>query len=421
MMKPLPESIRLFFKDALCTLKKHPLTALLVFIINLLFFLAAALLLKELFAEFWDGEILGRLSRRADLPLPLALIHSLGGKPLLRLTLPLSLYLAFSLAFSLATIVTGPILTRMAGRLQKTKGIQKKHGFFFELKEELIMLAWNINFSAALFITGAALLNGPCIATPLFYLGMPVLYGLYGLSYFCQPRGWTYSRIARESLNHAKAFSGFALAAASGYFLIFLISGGISRTEIPFILLLAAAALWRTFVTAAGTGFAARNFPESPLPVKKKGITKIVETLSLLTALFATATAADAAVKMRDRLGLLECRYSVSGIKATLNVREAGSKMALFIRNPTGRAISIPAVQFRLRINAATVADFSIQKRTIPAKGKHDIPLSGKIRLRDTAKALLNAVKKGEFKIRLRGTCRLPLWFGSIKLHLIRQ
>ena len=415
-----PENFLRFFKDARTALKKHPFTVLLVFLINLLFFYGAALLMKELFSGFWDGEVLGRLSGRPDLPLPLSLLHLVAGKPLIRLSLPLSLYLAFTLAFSLSTIITGPLLTRMSGRL-RNENSNKGRGFLFELREELIMLSWNINLTAVLFLVGAAIINGPAFATPAFYIIMPLIYGLYGLSYYCQPRGWSYSAIAGRALACKKAFLAFALTAASGYFLIFFLSGRLSWTALPFILLLAGAALWRTVVTAAGTEFAARHYSTCPIPEKKRIATKIAETLSILAAVLITATAAHAAVQMRNRLGLLECRYTISGLHAGLSPAGADSKAVLKIHNPTRKTITIPQFDFRIQINTATIADFTIRGIAIPAGEEHRLPLKGRLNVLHTAKALYRAIKNGKFKVNLRGTCTLPLWFGNLRLHLIRQ
>jgi len=423
-MKVFIRSILKFFSDAAPSLKKQPLVSIIVFIINVSFFLLAAVVLRKLFSGFWDGEVFGRLARRADNPVPLALLHAIGGKPLLQLSLPLSLYLAFSLAFSLATIATGPILARFSRRLQPGFENAEKSSFrslLFEIREELIMLSHNLNLSALLFLIGAALLQGPALATPLFYLAMPLLYGLYGLSYYCQPRGWSYSKTMRESLSRPAAFAGFAVASATGYFLIFYISSRTPWTSAAFFILLGATALWRTVVTSSGTEFAAQHFGQATSVNKKRKTTTILETLSLFGAALVVFTAAHAASAMRNRMGLLECTYSVSGIRAGLHRDRLFSKAELTIHNPTQEAVTIPDFHFEIQINRATIADLSIRGASIPAAKKHSIPLKGTIRTIQAVKTVFNALKIGKFKPSFRGSCQLPLWFGSIKLYLLRR
>jgi hypothetical protein len=247
---------------------------------------------------------------------------------------------------------------------------------------------------------------------------MPFVYGLYALSYPALRRGIPYSGIAAAALRRLPSFTGFSLAAASGYFLIFALAARVPWTGAPFLLLLGFAALWRTLAAAAGTRFAA-DFPMQP-PQGGKALRRTSALASIALALLVLFTGAQAVREMRHRLGLLECRYRLEGIRPALSLQGVLADAALTITNPTRERIILPRLRLALLLGRETVAALTIEEKKIASGETVRLSLAAAAATGSALRALLGAFREGRFRLRLVGEMHLPLWFGSLRLYLLR-
>jgi len=427
-------------KDLFAAARKHSGCAFFTFLTDIAFFIIAAILVeKALHYYLFDRVIYSVLGDIVNL-VPSSL-RSRGESSILGLFRPLMLYLAWQGALNFATIFTGLFNTRLSIALENALEQRQEHrlpersaGFFFGLSQDLLMLACNILWTAALFLLPQYGIIPQGLAQLAFWVFTPFIYALYNLSYAALPRGVSYAHIFRIMWKRPAQFIVFVYTSAIGPFLLLFILSRIDWSGAAFIILFGVSTLFRSFGVIMGTDFAYTLAPY----FKEKNIVQPMPALGVKCAIFALALcvvtiAAQAAAQADSKLELLKCRYRIldagldfpqpdtsgSLLNQILGVvsfaANPGAHITLEIANPQERAIFVDDMDIAICLNDREIALAEVSGFTLEPGASVSRTAAAHLDTENIGRSILQLLFSGgsppfEFRARVL----LQTWLGEI-------
>ena len=456
--------------------RKHSLCALLTLLTDIAFFLAAAYLLERAFHHYLFDRVLYTIipeSLGNFIELMPGALKSGGESSFALLLKPLILYLAWQIALNLSTIVTGLFNTKLSDDMEASAGLPPKtKGFSFVLGQDLLMLAFTIVWSAALFLLPHYGILPAGVAEIAFWVFTPFIYALYNLSYTGLPRGVTYAAMLRIAFTGRAAdtvkpadgqtrmtsrsqplrFIRFVYASALGPFLLLFLLSRVDWSSAAFIILFGVSAIFRAFGVILGTNFAASlapffNIKRLVSPILAYGTQCAVFVLAICIVI----TGVQVMGQADSKLELLKCRYRI--VDAGLNlpeVKDAGSLLnrivgvlsftsgpsaylSLEVTNPGERTIYVNDMKVAVYLYERQIAETSISGFVLGPGAKTIFSCRAEIDGINIAKSFPHILSSGLglnlggafarqseslLPIELRGTLMLNTWLGEIPYPL---
>lgn len=434
-------------KDLLNAARKHTGCAFFTFVIDIAFFLIAAILVEKIMRHYlFDRVIYTILGDLVNL-VPSSLLRR-GENSLLELCRPLALYLAWQFALNFATVVTGLFNTKLSIALEDALNLRqdaehhlpaRSAGFFFGLSQDMLMLACNILWTAALFLLPQYGVISQGIAQFAFWVFTPFIYALYNLSYAALPRGISYAHAFRVGIQKRPAqFLLFVYSSAAGPFLLLFLLSRIDWAGAAFLILFGVSALFRSFGVIMGTDFACKLAPY----FKTKTIVPPMPALGIKCAIFALAlcvvtTGAQIAVQADSKLDLLKCRYRITDAGLDLPQIESGgsvlnqilgvfsfaaspsARLALEIANPQDRAIFVEDMDVAVCLNDREIALANVRGFTLEPGASVSREISARLNTENIGRSLLQVLfglggGSGNLPFEFRAKVLLRTWLGEI-------
>jgi hypothetical protein len=422
--------------------RKHSRCTLLTLLTDVAFFIAAAYLLERVFHHYLFDRVLYTIipSTLGNLiELVPDTLRGQGESSFLLLLKPFILYIAWQIALNLATIVTGLFNTKLSDDMEASAGLPPKtKGFFYALGQDLLMLAFTILWSAALFLLPQYGLLSPGIAEIAFWVFTPFIYGLYNLSYVGLPRGISYAAMLRIALTaQPLRFIRFVYASAFGPFLLLFLLSRADWSSAVFIALFGVSALFRAFGVILGTNFAATiashfNIKRITPPVLAYGTQCAVFVLALCIVITGVQVMAQA----DSKLELLKCRYRIVGAGLNLPQPESGGSflnrvmgvlsfaakpgahLTLEVTNPGKRTIFVSDIGLGVYLHDRRVAETRIEGFVLEPGEAMTMTFRAELDGTNIAKSihhiLAGGSRIGSPPFEARGEIMLNTWLGEI-------
>lgn len=428
-----------FFRLSPGHLRKHAGYALMVLLVQFIIYFLLGMLVREAFEAFWIGAALRRLSERSLFLRPLYALHQALGSPILNLFRPLMLYLAYSVALVLSAALTGTLLGRLARAVEQDQGATEPTPpltpLWF-LRQEALMVCNTLAWGALLFFVGIQDEWGLILSQVLFYVGTPLVYALYNLAFPLLRRGYGYSAILRIGMRHFASFYGFALASASGFYLILFLLARLPEQHGAFALLFALNALFRPLSVAAGARQGLEYLRHQPSR-KTTIAARVREGLAVLVAVAFVASALQFAFQANDRLDLIDCRYRLlqAGVNFPRNLDrdslgtrllrlyqfadQMEASLELEVANPLPRPVSLETMLLEVRFSGKRIAGIRLKGFRLAPEERRRFDLRARLQgVRWAGRFLRNLLQARPHSFRIRALVFLDLWFGRLAYPL---
>ena len=123
---------------------------------------------------------------------------------------------------------------------------------------------------------------------------------------------------------------------------------------------------------------------------------------------------------MRARLGLLECRYRLGRVRPSLSLAGVRLETDIGIRNTTAVRIRLPETRFDLHLSGIRIGGIVMEARTLESGGTIRLPVQAGLSGGPAVRAILASIRNKGLAPRLTGSILLPLWFGRLRVYILR-
>ncbi|MDR2734807.1 MAG: LEA type 2 family protein [Spirochaetota bacterium] len=432
-------------KDLLIALRKPPGCAFFTFLTDIIFFVAAAILVEKVLHYYLFDRVIYTIFGDLVNLVPSSL-RARGENSLLDMCRPLMLYLAWQFALNFATIFTGLFNTKLSAAIENALLLrqdaehrlpERSASAAFGLSQDLLMLACNILWTAMLFLLPQYGIIPRGLAEFAFWVFTPFIYALYNLSYAALPRGVSYAHIFRIAWKRPAQFMLFVYTSSIGPFLLLFLLSRIDWAGAAFLILFGVSALFRSFGVVMGTDFAFRLAPHFNL----KNVIQPMPAFAVKCTIFALAicvvtVGVQVAAQTDSKLKLLNCRYRILDADLDLPRIDSGSifeqilgvvsfaakpsaHLDLEITNPEKRAIFVENMDIGICLHDREIAVAEVQGFTLNAGTSIRRSVSARLDTENIGRSILQLLAGGgDLPFEFRAKVLLNTWLGEIPYTL---
>lgn len=368
-------------------IKQQLVCSLLTFLVQFGLYLAVSALLFEGFNLWFIDRIAYQLIGESIKLVPDEVFRfgtSLASPALI----PLVLYLSWLFSINLSSIITGIFNTRLSLSCESSNANpsypREAKTRFFEIAEDLVLLASNLLFSTLLFFLLYFFGFSSAIVSILFWLVSLLVPGLYNIGYALLPRRMSYLQmlgLVFSSKTIFARFIGFSFASGVIPFLLSWVVADLSWNHVTFIVLMLIFSLHRPFGIVSGT-LLGNSLLQKGITKKPhlSGLYRVCRCLIIALGLFLFANLIYFSIQLDSKTQLFSCKFTISDqTVATLDPanllpsllakpEQTILHLDIQVHNPTKRTIQIESLTISARLGSHELAKTSISgARLAPA------------------------------------------------------